>query len=190
MTLFKLLLKCLLISLLFSASIARAELFDPSWTVEFSLEPSRTLLSGTSLTELHEELSAIEIINCSGKVLSDQQCQQVADSGGHFHMTIDANQDGRYELWSIAVAKLHTGSYAKAIIIQDEETGGILQTLLVDSDIPGFSALYFHQGRIMWGMCLSCDVLADIVWGGVDYQVVWQPNYSSNLPEGILVDRY
>jgi hypothetical protein len=35
---------------------------------------------------------------------------------------------------------------------------------MIDSAMLGFSALYFQQGIVMWGMCLSCDVLADIVW--------------------------
>ena len=103
-------------------------------------------------------------------------------------MLVDGNQDGRFERWSIAVGKLRTGGYAKVLLVQDDSSGEVLQLMLVDSATPGFSALYFQQGVIMWGMCLSCDVLADIVWQEDRYQVSWVPNQYRSWNDEVLVD--
>jgi hypothetical protein len=170
-----------------------AEVFDPSWSLNFAIEPLSTHLAGESVVKLSAkisdvELSHIESINCQNGSLNLQQCQQIESSGGQLEMFVDANQDGEYERLSIAVGKTKTGEYAKLLLIQQATTGQVLQILLVESAIAGFSALYFHQGEIMWGMCLSCDVLADVVWEQGKYQVRWQQNLSDQWQDEVIVD--
>lgn len=163
--------------LLLGMSISvNADSFNYGWSLEFSVEPSDTHIEGQAISDLNDELTHITLINCENGSLNSQQCQQVADSGGQFEMLVDANQDGEFERWSIGVGKLRNGNYAKVLIIQDDTSGAFSQLLLVDSETPGFSALYFQQGIVMWGMCLSCDVLADIVWQQNTYQVSWNMN--------------
>lgn len=167
---------------------ARAEVFDPSWSLDFSIEPKEVSISGQALSAMSEELTHIALINCENGSLTQQQCQQVADSGGLLDMLVDGNQDGQFERWSIAVGKLRNGEYAKVLLVQDDISGEVLQLLLVESVSPGFSALYFQQGVIMWGMCLSCDVVADIVWLQDAYQVSWLPNQDRSWSDEALVD--
>ena len=172
-----------------SASLAAsAATFDPSWSLDFAIEPAETTVSGQEISALHDELTHITIINCQNGSLTQQQCQQVADSAGQLEMLVDANQDGEFERWSIAVGKLRNGDYAKVLLVQNDRSGEVLQLLLVDSEAPGFSALYFQQGIVMWGMCLSCDVLADIVWQHDQYQVSWLPTQYSAWSDDVLVD--
>lgn len=163
----------LLIGMSVSAS---AEDYNPGWSLDFSVEPTETHIVGQRIIDLNDELTHIALINCENGSLNSQQCQQVADSGGQFQMLVDANQDGEFERWSIGVGKLRNGEYAKVLLIQNDASGEFSQLLLVDSATPGFSALYFQQGIVMWGMCLSCDVLADIVWQQNTYQVSWNAN--------------
>tara|TARA_Y100000782_G_scaffold84393_1_gene91434 strand:- start:693 stop:1283 length:591 start_codon:yes stop_codon:yes gene_type:complete len=153
-----------------------AEDFNYGWSLDFAVEPSETHIAGQAIADLNDELTHIALINCENGSLNSQQCQQVADSGGQFEMLVDANQDGEFERWSIGVGKLRNGEYAKVLLIQNDASGEFTQLLLVDSATPGFSALYFQQGIVMWGMCLSCDVLADIVWQQNTYQVSWNAN--------------
>jgi hypothetical protein len=169
-------------------SSVSAETFDPSWSLEFAVEPKETSISGQKISELHDELTHIAIISCENSALNQQQCQQVADSGGQLNMLVDGNHDGEFERWSIAVGKLRNGEYAKVLLVQNDRSNEVLQLLLVESESPGFSALYFQQGIIMWGMCLSCDVLADIVWQQDAYQVSWLMDQSPSWADEILVD--
>lgn len=162
--------------------------FDPSWSLDFSIEPKETFIAGQTVSALNNELTHIALINCENGSLSQQQCQQVADSGGLLNMLVDGNQDGEFERWSIAVGKLRNGEYAKVLLVQNAGSDEVLQLLLVESMTPGFSALYFQQGVIMWGMCLSCDVVADIVWQKNAYQVSWLPNQYRAWDEEVLVD--
>jgi hypothetical protein len=175
----------LLVLVSFTAS---AETFDPSWSLDFAIEPSATSISGQNISDLHDELTHIAIISCENGALNQQQCQQIADSGGQLDMLIDGNQDGEFERWNIAVGKLRNGEYAKVLLVQNDRSDEVLQLLLVESESPGFSALYFQQGVIMGGMCLSCDVLADIVWQQDAYQVSWLMNQSQSWADEILVD--
>jgi hypothetical protein len=173
---------------LMSASVsAREETFDESWSLDFTAEPKETSISGQPLAELHTELTHIAIINCHNGALNQQQCEQVAELGGHLEMWVDANKDGEFERWSIAVGQLRNGEYAKVLVVQHDLTDKVLQLMIIDSATPGFSALYFQQGIVMWGLCLSCDVLADIVWQHDTYQVVWLPNQYRAWDE-VLVD--
>jgi hypothetical protein len=71
---------------------------------------------------------------------------------------------------------LRNGEYAKVLLIQNDLTDKVLQLMIIDSATPGFFALYFQPGIVMWGMYLSCEVLADIAWQQDVYQVVWLPN--------------
>jgi len=162
--------------------------FDPSWSLDFALEPKQTSIAGQKVSELNDELTHIALVNCENGSLSQQQCQQVADSGGHMDLLVDGNQDGRYERWSIAVGKLKNGEYAKVLLVQDDSSSEVQQLMLIDSATPGFSALFFQQGFIMWGLCLSCDVLADIVWQQDGYQVSWVPNQYRAWNDEALVD--
>ena len=162
--------------------------FNPSWSLDFVLEPKQTSIAGQRVSELNNELTHIALINCENGSLSQQQCQQVADSGGQLDMLVDGNQDGQFERWSIAVGKKHNDEYAKVLLVQNDSSGEVLQLMLIDSATPGFSALYFRQGVIMWGMCLSCDVLADIVWQEDSYQVSWVPNQYRSWNDEVLVD--
>ena len=162
--------------------------FNPSWSLDFVLEPKQTSIAGQRVSELNNELTHIALINCENGSLSQQQCQQVADSGGQLDMLVDGNQDGQFERWSIAVGKMHNDEYAKVLLVQNDSTDEVLQLMLIDSATPGFSALYFQQGVIMWGMCLSCDVLADIVWQEDSYQVSWVPNQYRTWNDEVLVD--
>ena len=180
-------LAVLLMTLVSLTAMAEPE-FNPSWSLDFALEPKQTSIAGQKVLDLNDELTHIALINCDNGSLNQQQCQQVADSGGLLDMLVDGNQDGRFERWSIAVGKLRTGGYAKVLLVQDDSSGEVLQLMLVDSVTPGFSALYFQQGVIMWGMCLSCDVLADIVWQEDSYQVSWVPNQYRSWNDEVLVD--
>lgn len=162
--------------------------FDPSWSLDFAIEPRETSISGQAISALNDELTHIALINCENGSLNQQQCQQVADSGGLLEMLVDGNQDGQFERWSIGVGKMRNGGYAKVLLVQDDISGEVLQLLLVESVNPGFSALYFQQGIIMWGMCLNCDVVADIVWQQDAYQVSWLPNQARSWNDEVLVD--
>jgi hypothetical protein len=159
---------------------AKEETFDESWSLDYTAEPKETSISGQPLAELHEELTHVALIQ--------QQCEQVADLGGHLEMRVDANQDGELERWSIGVGQLRNGEYAKVLLVQNDLTDEVLQLMIINSATPSFSALYFKQGIIMWGMCLSCDVLADIVWQQDTYQVRWLPNQYRAWDEEVLVD--
>lgn len=186
-------LRSLCVLLLTSISIsAGAEAFDstfdPSWSLDFAIEPTDTSIAGHKLSELHDELTHIAVINCDNGALNQQQCEQVADSGGLLEMLVDGNQDGEFERWSIAVGKMRNGDYAKVLLVQNDNSGDVLQLLIVDSVTPGFSALFFQQGVVMWGMCLSCDVVADIVWQQEAYEVSWIPNHYRTWDEEVLVD--
>jgi hypothetical protein len=174
--------------LVVASTSASAETFDPSWSLDFAIEPKETSISGQAVSELNDELTHVSIINCENGSLNQQQCQQIADSGGQLDMLVDGNQDGEFERWGIAVGKLRNGEYAKVLLVQDDRSGKVLQLLLVESATPGFSALYFQQGVIMWGMCLSCDVVADIVWQQDAYQVSWLPNQYRAWDNEALVD--
>ncbi len=165
-----------------------ADEFDPSWSLDFSIEPKETHIAGNDLTNINGELTLISQVSCEHQALNAQQCQQVEDSGGQFDMLVDGNQDGRFERWQIAVAQLRNGNYAKVLLVHDDASGDLMQVLLVDSINPGFSALYFHQGQIMWGMCLSCDVLADVVWEAGAYQLKWQPSLNNTWPLEALAE--
>jgi hypothetical protein len=167
---------------------ANAEKFDPSWSLDFVIEPEETSIAGQAISVLNDELTHISMINCENGSLDQQQCQQVADSGGLLEMLVDGNQDGQFERWSIAVGKMRNGEYTKVLLVQDDRSGEVLQLLLVDSVNPGFSALYFQQGVIMWGMCLSCDVVADIEWQQDAYQVSWLSNQDRSWNDEALVD--
>lgn len=162
--------------------------FDPSWSLDFALEPREASISGQAISALNDELTHIALINCENGSLNQQQCQQVADSGGLLEMLVDGNQDGQFERWSIGVGKMRKGGYAKVLLVQDDISGEVLQLLLVESVNPGFSALYFQQGIIMWGMCLNCDVVADIVWQQDAYQVSWLPSQARSWNDEVLVD--
>jgi hypothetical protein len=175
--------------LVVSANVSASEkIFDESWSLDYTAEPKETSISGQPLADLHKELTHIAIINCHNGALNQQQCEQVAKSGGYLEMRVDANQDGELERWSIAVGQLRNGEYAKVLLIQNDLTDTVLQLMIIDSAVPGFSALYFQQGIVMWGMCLSCDVLADIVWQHDAYQVVWLPNQYRAWDDETLVD--
>ncbi|MGK0475004.1 MAG: hypothetical protein ACJAYV_000655 [Oleispira sp.] len=167
---------------------ASEEIFDERWSLDYTVEPKETSISGQSIAELNEELTHIALINCHNGTLNQQQCEQVADLGGHLEMRVNGNQDGELERWSIAVGKLRNGEYAKVLVVQNDLTDEVLQLLIIDSVMPGFSALYFQQGIVMWGMCLSCDVLADIVWQQDTYQVSWLPNQQRAWDDEVLVD--
>lgn len=167
---------------------ASAAVFDPSWSLDYAIEPTEISISGQAISVLHDELTHVAMINCENGALNQQQCQQVADSGGVLDMLVDGNHDGIFERWSIAVGRMRTGGYAKVLLVQDDNTGEVLQALLVESVIPGFSALYFQQGVIMWGMCLSCDVVADIIWHQGTYQVSWLPKHNSSWSDEVLAD--
>lgn len=175
-------------SVCLSSISVKASEFDPSWSLNFSIEPKATRISNHLVSEVNPELTHIELLSCDNKTLSKQQCQQIQNSAGQLTMLVDANHDGVFERWSIAVGKLKDGKYAKVLLVQDESSGRILQALLVESPNAGFSALYFQQGKILWGMCLSCDVLADIVWDEGAYSVSWQPSFHTQEPEELLVD--
>ncbi len=173
-------------------SQALAETFDPSWSLDFTVEPIATHIAGEPVANLTNpgsdlELTHIATINCQQDVLSWQQCQQIERSGGLLEMYVDGNQDGKYERWSIAVGKTKAGKYAKLLLIQDTLTEQVLQVLHIESDVPGFSALYFHQGEVLWGMCLNCDVLADVVWDQNKYQVRWQRNLSDQWQGDVML---
>lgn len=162
-----------------STAVVAGEIFDPSWSLDFALEPQKTQIAGKSLASVNSmldgfELTHIEPINCQNNVLTARQCQQVADMGGQFEMLLDANQDGRLERWSIAVGKIKHGGYSKILLVQDDASGEILQLLQLKSETPSFSALNFQQGRIIWAMCLSCDVFADIAWQPGGFQITWR----------------
>ena len=165
-----------------------AEVFDPSWSLDFAVEPKATSIAGQNIADLHDELTHIAVINCNNGALNQQQCQQIADSGGQLEMLVDGNQDGEFERWSIAVGKLRNGEYAKVVLVQNDHSDEVLQLLIVESENPGFSALYFQQGVIMWGMCLSCDVVADIIWQQNAYQVSWLPSQHRAWNYEVLVD--
>jgi hypothetical protein len=167
---------------------ASQEAFDESWSLDYTAEPKETSISGQPLAELHEELTHVALINCYNGTLNQQQCEQVADLGGHLEIRVDANQDGELERWSIAVGQLRNGEYAKVLVVQHDLTDKVLQLMIIDSATPGFSALYFQQGIVMWGMCLSCDVLADIVWQHDTYQVSWLPKQYRAWDDEALVD--
>lgn len=171
-----------------ASSSARGEALDPSWSLYFAIEPKETSITGQEISSLHDELTHIAIINCENGALNQLQCQQIADSGGQLNMLVDGNQDGEFERWSIAVGKLRNGEYAKVLLVQNDHSDEVLQLLLVESETPGFSALYFQQGVIMWGMCLSCDVLADIVWQQDVYQLSWLMSPSRSWADEVLVD--
>lgn len=176
-----------IVMVMFSSPLLAKD-FDPSWSLNFSVEPKETQIAGNDVADIHSELTLISPINCEHSALNSQQCQQVADSGGQFDLLVDGNQDGRFERWQIAVAQLRNGEYAKVLLVHDDASGELMQLLLVDSTNPGFSALYFHQGQIMWGMCLSCDVLADVVWEAGAYQLKWQPSPSSTWSQEALAE--
>jgi hypothetical protein len=163
---------CLLFSLLFNQGLQANE-EDASWSANFLVEPSQTELFGYTASEINNDFQLIEAISCQQQDINPIQCQQVADSGGAFELLVDQNHDGQLEVWSIAIAKLVSGSYAKVLIIRDEQSGALLQSFLVDSH-EAFSALYFYQGRILWGMCLHCDVMADVSWQTDMFQLSWQ----------------
>ncbi|MEH6449147.1 MAG: hypothetical protein V7765_10790 [Oleispira sp.] len=164
--------------------------FDPSWSLDFSVEPQESLLLPSSLTKLNAEISHITRLSCQQPILTAQQCQQIADLGGLLEILIDGNRDGSLERWSIGVARLKAGGYAKVLIIEDAISHSVIQTLVIESETPGFSALYVQQGTVMWGMCLSCDVLADIVWGDGGYKVDWLPNRDAELKNEVIVNNY
>ncbi len=168
--------------------VLQAEEFDPSWSPDFSIQPKETLIADQPINDINSELSHVTLLNCENKTLSAQQCLQIAELGGQLEMLVDANHDGMFERWSIAVGKMKNGEYAKVLLVQEAKSGKILQTLLVESHTPGFSALYFQQGKVLWGMCLSCDVLADIVWDQDKYYVSWQPDFHRQQIDGFLVD--
>lgn len=180
---------CLLLNVISSAQV-QAEGFDPSWSLDYAVEPSQKQVSGMPLLQLDAELSHIEFINCEHQSLTHERCSQIADLGGELEMKLDMNQDGRFEVLRIAVAKLQSGAYAKVLVIQDEMTQKVIQTLLVESETPGFSALYFQEGQVMWGMCLSCDVLADVKWHKGKYHLSWQPVQYELWGEKIIVENY
>jgi hypothetical protein len=172
----------------FNSVSVQAEAFDPSWPLDFSIEPEDTKIANELVSDINPELTHIGLINCNNNTLSPQQCQQITESGGQLEMLVDGNHDGLFERWSIAVGKMQGGEYAKVLLVQDATSGRVLQTLLIESPMAGFSALYFQQGKVLWGMCLSCDVLADIVWGQEGYEVSWQPVLYASLRDEVLVD--
>lgn len=166
--------------------------FNSGWSLDYVVEPSQVSISGVSLIEIDSELTHIEFINCQHQSLSIEQCNQIDELGGELELSLDMNGDGQAEIWRIAVAKLMSGDYAKVLVIQDANTSKVIQTLIVESYEPGFSALYFHRGKVMWGMCLSCDVLADIEWKDGSYHILWQPHldrsHDMNWDEGAIAN--
>lgn len=164
--------------------------FDPSWSLDFSVEPQQSLLLPSSSSKLNAEISHITRLSCQQPILTAQQCQQIADLGGLLEILIDGNRDGLLERWSIGVARLKAGGYAKVLIIEDDISHKVIQTLVIESETPGFSALYVQQGAVMWGMCLSCDVLANIVWGDGAYKVDWLPHRDTGLKNEVIVNNY
>jgi hypothetical protein len=180
---------CLLVGIISSTQV-QAEDFNPSWSLDYAVEPSQKQIAGEPLLQLDAELTHIEFINCEHESLSNEQCRQIAELGGELEMKLDMNQDGCFEVLRIAVAKLRNDEYAKVLVIQDEMTHKVIQTLIVESEIPGFSALYFQEGQVMWGMCLSCDVLADIEWSQGEYHMNWKPAQSEILDDEIIVENY
>lgn len=185
------LLPTLLIAYLLSFSgFSQADDYDLSWSLDLNVEPTKTQIAGTQINEFNSEIVYIEPLTCDHPSLNQQKCQQVEESGGQFEMIVDGNQDGRYERWSIAVAKLKGGEYAKVLLIQDELNSELMQLLFVEANAPGFSALYLQQGQVMWGMCLSCDVLADIVWQQGQYQLQWEPKVMTVWSEQVLVNNH
>lgn len=167
------LLAILLLCLTLMSRGSAANEYDASWVVSFSVLPSQTSLWGYKAEDINNEFLYIEALNCQLSSLEPYQCQQVADSGGAFELVLDQNQDGNFEVWSVAFAKLKTGRLAKVLIIREEATGKLLNSFIVDSN-NSFSALYFYQGRVLWGMCLHCDVLADVSWQEERFQLSWQ----------------
>lgn len=167
------------ISFLFIMASVKADEFDPAWSLDFTIKPEQTDYLGQSVETIHEELHFIQALSCEQGVLTQEQCQQVSDSGGQFSMLVDANQDGEFERWQVAFAELKTGEQAKVLLIQDLTTHKVLQTIILTSEGSAFSALYFQQGQLYWGMCISCDVLADVNWQGGAFQLEWQTHQIS-----------
>lgn len=175
-----------LFSVLNIINCSYADDFDPSWSTNFSVEPT-TPIASPEISSLNAEISHITRLSCHQSQMTEQQCQQIADSGGLFDLLIDSNRDGILERMSTGVAKLKAGGYAKVLIIEDNLTQRADQVLIIESEIPGFSALYFDHGVVMWGMCLSCDVLADIVWKNGAYEAQWLMNSATELSHKVLV---
>lgn len=180
---------CILLGLARSGAIY-AEEFNPSWSLDYVIEPKQQQISGVSLLKIDTELTYVEFINCEHQSLSIMQCNQIAEFGGELEMRLDMNKDGQTEVWRIGVAKLLSGDYAKVLVIQDAFSNAVIQTLIVESSLPGFSALHFGQGQVRWAMCLSCDVMADVEWREGEYHLRWQSNLDENGGknwEGIIV---
>jgi hypothetical protein len=180
---------CMLAGVISSGQVHASD-YNPSWSLDYSLEPSQKQISGVPLEHIDAELTHIEFLSCEHESLTHEQCHQIAEFGGELEMQLDTNQDGRFEILRIAVAKLQNNEYAKVLVIQDEVTRQVIQTLIVESELPGFSALYFQEGQLMWGMCLSCDVLADIEWNNEEYYVRWKPAQYELLDEVVIVENY
>lgn len=132
---------------------ASQEAFDESWSLDYTAEPKETSISGQPLAELHEELTHVALINCYNGTLNQQQCEQVADLGGHLEIRVDANQDGELERWSIAVGQLRNGEYAKVLVVQHDLTDKVLQLMIIDSATPGSLHCTFNQ-KLLCGVCI------------------------------------
>lgn len=165
-----------------------ADNLDPRWSINFAVEPTAPVLP-SDVSNPNSDISHITRLSCTQPQMTEQQCQQIADSGGSLSILIDSNRDGVFERMSTGVAKLKAGGYAKVLIIEDNLTQRVEQVLMVESEIPGFSALYFDQGIVMWGMCLSCDVLADIVWRKGNYGMEWSINSGAELSHEVVVSK-
>lgn len=165
-----------------------ADNFDPRWSINFAVEPTAPVLP-SDVSSPNSDITHITRLSCSLPQMTEQQCQQIADSGGIFEILIDSNRDGVFERMSTGVAKLKAGGYAKVLIIEDNLTQRVEQVLIVESEIPGFSALYFDRGVVMWGMCLSCDVLADIVWRKGIYEMEWSMKSETELSHEVVVSK-
>lgn len=148
--------------------------FNPTWYLDFSLEPSQQDIDGLPLSEVSDELSHIELLSCEDEQhFSRQQCQQLAASGGTFEAVVDLDGDGRVERWRTGLAKTYAGEIVNILLIQNHHTNDVLKIMVLHSLRSGFSALYHQDGYFMWSMCLHCDVLADITWANNDYQLMW-----------------
>lgn len=178
---------CILLGLTSSGMSYAAE-FNPSWSLDYVIEPKQQQISGVPLLKIDAELTHIEFINCEHQSLSIKQCNQIAEFGGELEMLLDMNQDGQPEIWRIGVAKLLSGDYAKVLVIQDAFSNEVVQTFIVESAQPGFSTLHFSQGQVRWAMCLSCDVMADVEWNNGEYHMRWQPNFYVSADEEVVVN--
>ena len=62
-------LAVLLMTLVSLTAIAEPE-FNPSWSLDFALEPKQTSIAGQKVLDLNDELTHIALINCDNGSLN------------------------------------------------------------------------------------------------------------------------